>query len=231
MSCLRPTEVFVPPRVEVRSEGGVTLQQERNAAEITPALFARRVSRRAELSDAVLADLIIATIVAKHAPSNAVCVAQAGQAIGIGGGQQARIYATTLACDKADLWRLQHHPRAAEIEVASGTTRAARFNAIRQWLLWDTLDEADRSRLRLAVRELPTPLDPDERQAWLHQFPPVALSSDGYIPFRDNVDRARRSVVRVIAQPGGSANDHEVTAAADESDMVMVHTGLRLFWH
>jgi AICAR transformylase/IMP cyclohydrolase PurH len=158
-------------------------------------------------------------------------VAHAGQAIGIGGGQQARIYATSLACAKADLWRLHLHPLAAELTMPAEATRTSRFNAVRQWLTWDEQDDADRARLRNVARHLPPPLNVAERHEWISRFAPVVLSSDGYIPFRDNVDRARRSGVHAIAQPGGSANDAAVTAAAEESGIVMVHTGLRLFWH
>jgi len=222
---------YEPPRMEVRSEGGVTLRQTRNSVEITPELFEHVVTQRVGIAAEAIADLMLATVVAKHAPSNAVCVAHAGQAIGIGGGQQARIYATALACAKADLWRLQLHPRAAELTLPGDATRTSRFNAVRQWLTWDELDDSDRARLRVAVRDLPPPLDADERREWISTFSPVVLSSDGYIPFRDNVDRARRSGIHAIAQPGGSASDAAVTAAADESEIAMIHTGLRLFWH
>ena len=222
---------YEPPRMEIRSEGGITLRQARNTAEIVPELFERVVTTRAEIRSEAIADLMLATIVAKHAPSNAVCVAHAGQAIGIGGGQQARIYATALACTKADLWRLHLHPRAAELALPADATRTSRFNAIRQWLQWDELDGADRARLRDSARHLPPPLDAVERHDWISRFAPVVLSSDGYIPFRDNIDRARRSGIHVIVQPGGSASDAAVTAAADESEIAMVHTGLRLFWH
>jgi phosphoribosylaminoimidazolecarboxamide formyltransferase/IMP cyclohydrolase len=98
-------------------------------------------------------------------------------------------------------------------------------------LTWDELDDADRARLRATARDLPPPLEPAEQRDWISRFSPVVLSSDGYIPFRDNVDRARRSGIHAIAQPGGSASDAEVTAAADESEIAMIHTGLRLFWH
>ncbi|HKG93657.1 MAG TPA: phosphoribosylaminoimidazolecarboxamide formyltransferase [Gemmatimonadaceae bacterium] len=222
---------YEPPPLEVRSEAGITLRQGRNTAVIAPSLFARAVTTSPALSAEAVADLVLATIVARHAPSNAVCVAHAGQAIGIGGGQQARIYATDLACAKADLWRLQLHPRAAELTLPPDATRTARFNAVRQWLIWDRLDDADRARLRALADRLPAPLDTEERQEWVTRFAPVVLSSDGYIPFRDNVDRARRSGIHAIAQPGGSASDDAVTAAAAESGIAMVHTGLRLFWH
>jgi AICAR transformylase/IMP cyclohydrolase PurH len=220
-----------PPSLELRSEGGVVLRQGRSTIDVRPELFARRVSGGGPLGDDAVADLVLATIVARHSPSNAVCVAHAGQAIGVGGGQQARIYATTLACDRADLWRLQQHPRAAALVYRQGMTRTARFNALRQWLVEDQQDPIARAQLGEALIECPPPLARDERGEWLRRFSPVVMSSDGYIPFRDNVDRARRSAVAAIAQPGGSANDEAVTAAADESGIVMIHTGTRFFLH
>jgi AICAR transformylase/IMP cyclohydrolase PurH len=200
------------------------LQQARNVATVDSTLFDRRVSNAHSLSPEAVADLQLATIVVKHTVSNAVCVTHAGQAIGIGGGQQARIYATRAACDKADAWRLHLHPRASEIKAPS---RAQRVQAVRRWVEagspTTTSQQLDAG--------LPAPLAPDERQEWLEKFAPVVLSSDGYIPFRDNVDRARVSRIHAIAQPGGSLNDASVTEAANEAGIVMIHTGLRLFLH
>jgi phosphoribosylaminoimidazolecarboxamide formyltransferase/IMP cyclohydrolase/phosphoribosylaminoimidazolecarboxamide formyltransferase len=219
------------PETESRTEAGVALQQARNATAITRALFDQVVSRGGAPADDAVSDLVLATIVAKHTPSNAVCIAHDGQAIGIGGGQQARIHATRNACERADLWRLQLHPRVQDIPFVIGMTRSAWFNVVQQWLLWPELDDADRTRLLDGVPGLPPPLALDERRTWITGFRPVVMSSDGYIPFRDNVDRARQSGIHVIAQPGGSANDEAVARAADESGIVMVHTGVRLFWH
>jgi phosphoribosylaminoimidazolecarboxamide formyltransferase / IMP cyclohydrolase len=222
---------YVPPPLERRSEGGLDLQQTRNIAAITPTLFDSRVSDKRSLASDAVRDLQLATIVVKHTPSNAVCVAHRGQAIGIGGGQQARIYATRAACDKADAWRLQLHPRVAEISFAEGASRTTRVQAVRNWIERGAPVFAGHDHERRSHADLPQPLTHEERQAWLAGFTPVVLSSDGYVPFRDNVDRARGSHVGAIAQPGGSANDALVTAAANEADIVMVHTGVRLFWH
>jgi len=167
----------------------------------------------------------------KHTPSNAVCVAYDGQAIGIGGGQQARIHATRSACEKADLWRLQLHPRALEVNAPKGAARTVRFNLVRQWLLWDELGDAERAALHAAAAHLPSPLTREVRREWLEKFAHVVMSSDGYIPFPDNVDRAARSCVEVIAQPGGSKQDGLVTESADAAGIAMLHTGLRLFLH
>jgi phosphoribosylaminoimidazolecarboxamide formyltransferase/IMP cyclohydrolase len=205
---------YVPPPLERRSAGGLDLQQARNSAAITPALFESVVTIGRTLAPEVVRDLQLATIVAKHTPSNAVCVAHRGKAIGTGGGQQARIYATRAACDKADAWRLQLHPRVADIRFPERASRTTRIQAVRRW-----------------IESSSPPLTSDERRAWLAGFTPVVLSSDGYIPFRDNVDRAHGSCVQVIAQPGGSAHDALVTGAANEAGITMVHTGVRLFLH
>jgi AICAR transformylase/IMP cyclohydrolase PurH len=123
------------------------------------------------------------------------------------------------------------HPRPADLIPVDGLSRAARFNLIRQWLLWDELSSEERAAVTVSARHLPSTLTSAERTEWLTSFSNVAMSSDGYIPFSDNVHRAHRSGVAVIAQPGGSNQDAHVTAAADRSGIAMIHTGLRLFWH
>ena len=228
---LRADPAYTPSGVETRREHGLELQQAPNLASVGPQLFQRAVGVT-PLPAATVEDLQIATVVAKHAPSNAVCVAYDGQAIGIGGGQQARIHATRSACEKADLWRLQLHPRALEVKGPSGAGRTGRFNTVRQWLLWNELADDERAALHASSsQEMPAPLTDQERRAWLSSFRGVVMSSDGYIPFPDNVQRAARSFVAVIAQPGGSKQDAPVTEAADRAHLAMVHTGLRLFWH
>jgi AICAR transformylase/IMP cyclohydrolase PurH len=228
---LRADPAFVATEPEVRRENGLELRQAPNRAVISPALFQSSVGST-PLPGNVAPDLQLATIVAKHTPSNSVCIACDGQAIGIGGGQQARIYATRSACEKADLWRLQMHPRVGEIIPIDGLGRTKRFNLVRQWLLWDELTIDERADLAQSTRHVPPTLSADERSAWLSSaFARVVMSSDGYIPFSDNVHRAARSGIAVIAQPGGSKQDADVTAAADRAGIAMIHTGLRLFWH
>jgi AICAR transformylase/IMP cyclohydrolase PurH len=227
---LRADPAFAVDTEELRRENGLELHQAPNHARITSSLFRNVVSRATALSPEETADLRLATIVVKHTPSNAVCVAHEGQAIGIGGGQQARIYATRSACEKADLWRLQVHPRAASLVAAESVGRTERFNLVRQWLLWDELSTRERTRLEQKVPDMPRPLTAEERDEWIRTFACV-MSSDGYIPFADNIERAARSAVRAVAQPGGSAHDPDVTATADELGVVMIHTGVRLFWH
>jgi phosphoribosylaminoimidazolecarboxamide formyltransferase / IMP cyclohydrolase len=228
---LRADPTFVASDLERRRENGLELQQAPNRSQISAALFGTSVGS-APLPLNAIPDLQLATIVAKHAPSNAVCVAHDGQAIGIGGGQQARIHATRSACDKADLWRLQLHPGSAELMSSDGMSRTSRFNLVRQWLLWDELTEDERADVSKSIRHLPHSLTRAERAEWLaSSSSSIVMSSDGYIPFSDNVHRAARSGVAVIAQPGGSKQDAEVTAAANRAGIAMVHTGLRLFWH
>jgi phosphoribosylaminoimidazolecarboxamide formyltransferase / IMP cyclohydrolase len=228
---LRADPSYMAEELEVRRENGLELRQRPNRSEISADLFQRVVSGSAQLAEHVLTDLRLATIVAKHTPSNAVCLAYRGQAIGIGGGQQARIHATRSACEKADMWRLQLHPRAAELAGQPGVGRPAQFNLVRQWLLWNELSERERVQLRAGAATFPEPLTGAERNDWLASFPSVVMSSDGFIPFADNIDRAERSGVSVVAQPGGSAQDDAVTAAANDASITMIHTGLRLFWH
>jgi phosphoribosylaminoimidazolecarboxamide formyltransferase / IMP cyclohydrolase len=222
---------YVLPLLERRYEGGLDLQQARNTAPITTTLFDSQVSEKRTLPPNVVRDLQLATIVVKHTPSNAVCVAHQGQAIGIGGGQQARIYATRAACDKADVWRLQLHPRITEWELRQATSRNTRVQFVRSWSERERLESANRGKPRARHTDLPEPLTEKEREDWLSGFDPIVLSSDGYIPFRDNVDRASESFVQTIAQPGGSVNDTLVSVAANEANIVMIHTGVRLFSH
>jgi phosphoribosylaminoimidazolecarboxamide formyltransferase/IMP cyclohydrolase len=217
--------------LEVRREHGLELQQATNRTVIEAELFQQGIVGNIPLPLDAIADLQLATIVVKHTPSNAVCVAYDGQAIGIGGGQQARIHATRSACEKADLWRLQLHPRAVEVVGVEGSGRTTQFNLVRQWLLWDELAESERASLRAATHTRPTPLTNDDRREWVRSYQAVVMSSDGYIPFADNIHRAARSAIVAVAQPGGSKQDAPVTSAANDAGIAMVHTGVRLFWH
>jgi len=222
---------YEPPPMESRDAFGFTLTQMRNTVPIEAALFQNVVSARRELPREVLQTLIVATIALKYAQSNSVCVAYQGQVIGMGAGQQSRVHCTRLACDKADKWFMQQHPRVLGLQFESGLGRPAKTNAVDQYLLWDQLAEAERTVLKGALQELPAPLSPQERAEWIAGFQGVCLSSDAFFPFRDSIDRASRSNVQYVAHPGGSLRDDEVTAAADQYSMVMVHTGLRCFLH
>jgi AICAR transformylase/IMP cyclohydrolase PurH len=228
---LRIDPTYDPPPMESRDVFGFTLTQKRNTAPVDAALFENVVSARCELPGEALQTLIVATIALKYAQSNSVCVAYQGQVIGIGVGQQSRVHCTRLACDKADKWFMQQHPRVLDLAFKPGLGRPAKTNAVDQFLLWDQLAEAERTVLRDALLELPAPLTPQERAEWIDGFEGVCFSSDAFFPFRDSIDRASRSNVQYVAHPGGSLRDNEVTAAADQYGMVMVHTGLRCFLH
>jgi AICAR transformylase/IMP cyclohydrolase PurH len=228
---LRMDAAYEPPPMESRDVYGLTLTQRRNTAPVTAALFDKIVSARQTLPAEALQTLIVATIALKYAQSNSVCVAYQGQVIGMGAGQQSRVHCTRLACDKADKWFMQQHPRVLGLPFRPGLGRPAKTNAVDQYLLWDQLAEAERRVLRDALLELPEPLTPHERAEWIAGFEGVCLSSDAFFPFRDSIDRASRSHVQYVAHPGGSLRDDEVTAAADQYGMVMAHTGLRCFLH
>jgi phosphoribosylaminoimidazolecarboxamide formyltransferase/IMP cyclohydrolase len=222
---------YEPPPMESRDAFGFTLSQKRNTAPIESALFENVVSARRELPSEAVLTLIVATIALKYAQSNSVCVAFQGQVIGMGAGQQSRVHCTRLACDKADKWFMQQHPRVLDLQFKPGLGRPAKTNAVDQYLLWDQLAGAERTVLKDVLLELPEPLTAQERAEWIAGFPGVCLSSDAFFPFRDSIDRASRSSVQYVAHPGGSLRDDEVIAAADQYGMVMVHTGLRCFLH
>lgn len=222
---------YEPPETESRELFGFTLSQERNTARIDADLFGNVVTSETSVPERALETLIVATIALKYTQSNSVCVAYDGQVIGTGAGQQSRVHCTRLACDKADKWFLQQHPRVLDLAFAEGLTRAERTNLVDRFLLWDELSRAEREAARAGLREMPEPLSAEEREAWIAGFRGVCLSSDAYFPFRDSIDRASRSSVQYLAQPGGSLRDDDVTAAAQQYGMVMVHTGLRLFLH
>jgi AICAR transformylase/IMP cyclohydrolase PurH len=222
---------YQPPETESRELFGFTLTQPRNAARIDADLFRNVVTQQEMIPDTALETLIVATVACKYTQSNSVSVAYHGQVIGTGAGQQSRVHCTRLACDKADKWLLQQHPRVLDLVFVDGLTRAERTNVVDQFLLWDELAEAERESARTQLKHMPGPLSAEEQQAWIERFDGVCLSSDAYFPFRDSIDRASRSKVQYVAQPGGSLRDDEVTAAADQYGMVMAYTGLRLFLH
>ena len=222
---------FEPPDAEQRSLFGLKLEQPRNDAAVTRDTFSNIVTVNRDMPDAVLDTLVVATIALKHTQSNSVCVAYEGQVIGMGAGQQSRIHCTRLACDKADKWFLQQHPRTLDLPFREGLKRTEKTNLVDQYLLWDQLSSTEEARMLGELEERPDPISSEERQALISRYDGICLSSDAYIPFRDNIDRASRSNVQYVAQTGGSAADEGVTEAADEYGMAMAHTGLRLFLH
>lgn len=147
----------------------------------------------------------------------------------MGASQQSRVHCTRLACDKADKWFLQQHRKTLELAFRPGLKRPDKANIVDQFLLWEQLSEPERDAMRSGLLTEPEPIGPGERVEWLQQSSGVCLSSDAFIPFRDNIDRAGRSSVQYVAQPGNSLRDAEVTAAAEKYGMTMLHTGVRCF--
>lgn len=227
---LRIDADYRPPETERRQVYGVTLEQRRNDVAITPALFSKRVTASQALPEGAVRDLIVATVAVKYTQSNSVVLAHNGQVTGVGAGQQSRVHCTRLAAGKSDLWFLRQHPRVLELAFRKGVNRAGRNNAI-DLFFYDDLTPAEEAAWRAAFAVAPRRLTREERAEWLASVRDVALSSDAYFPFRDSIDRAQRSGVRYVAQPGGSVNDADVIAACDEYGMTMALTGLRLFHH
>jgi len=222
---------YVPSGMEKRELFGFELHQKRNDVLITKELFRNIVSKNTTMPDDIVETLIVATIALKYTQSNSVCLAYDGQVIGMGAGQQSRVHCTRLACDKADKWFLQQHPKAIELSYKEGLKRVEKTNVVDQYLLWEYLSGAEKINTCKNLEVSPEPISRQEQQDWINSFQGVCLSSDAYIPFRDNIDRAGRSNTKYIAQPGLSQRDDEVTRAVDEYDMVMAHTGVRCFLH
>ncbi|MEO0086101.1 MAG: phosphoribosylaminoimidazolecarboxamide formyltransferase [candidate division WOR-3 bacterium] len=221
---------YEPPQVETRQVFGVSLEQSRNDAMITPALLEKVVTANKTIPDSARLDMLIATLTLKYTQSNSVCVAFDGQVIGVGAGQQSRIHCTRIACNKADRWLLRLHPRVRSLPFVKDIPRSQRAAAI-DLFLEEEATEAELAAWRKNFTTVPEPLSRAERQEWIANSSGLSLSSDAFIPFRDNIDRAARSGVRYVVQTGGSNFDAGIIAAADEYGVVMVFTGLRLFHH
>jgi phosphoribosylaminoimidazolecarboxamide formyltransferase/IMP cyclohydrolase len=221
---------FEPSELETRQLYGIYLEQTRNAAVPGPKLCKNVVTKKKDLPNEAIRDLVVGSIALKYTQSNSVAFAKSGQAIGIGAGQQSRVLCTRLAGSKADTWWLRQHPRVLEAAFKDGLSRAERNNAIDQYLLERPTPIEERA-WKEAFKSPPKPLSAAERRAWLDQMQGVSLASDAFFPFRDSIDRAAQSGVKYILQPGGSDRDDLVIAACDEHGMVMAFSGLRLFHH
>lgn len=222
---------FEPDEVETRSLFGFTLEQRRNDAVIGPELFRNLTSARQDLSTAEIETLVVATVALKYTQSNSVGVAWDGQVIGMGAGQQSRVHCTRLACGKADKWMLQQHPALLSVPWPEGMKKTEKINLIDQLLLWDELSDQERTNLDKVLKGFRFELSAADRRAWFGQFAGLCLSSDAFIPFRDNIDRAHRSGIRCVAHAGQALRNDDVTQAINEYGMVEVQTGLRLFTH
>lgn len=221
---------FEPPLMETRQVYGISFSQRRNDIQINESILENIVSDSKELPDSAKRDLIVATIALKYAQSNTVCYAVDGQVIGMGAGQQSRIHCTRLAGEKADNWWLRQHPRVLNFKFKPSVGRAQMNNAIDLYVL-DEIDAQERPFWEALLTEVPTLLTAQERKDWLSKLDNVAVSSDAFFPFRDNIDRAKRSGAKYIIEPGGSIRDEDVIAAANAYGMTLIFSSTRLFLH
>ena len=222
---------FRPEHIERKQVFGITFEQGRNEFVIDEKLLENIVTNNKELPESAKIDLIVALIVLKYTQSNSVCYAKGGQAIGIGAGQQSRSHCTRLAGQKADNWLLRQHPRVMELPFVEKIGRADRDNTIDVFISDDPEEVIAEGRWQKFFTEKPVPLTREEKRAWLDQQTGVALGSDAFFPFGDNIERAHRSGVSYVAQPGGSIRDDNVIETCNLYKMVMAFTGMRLFHH
>lgn len=222
---------YTPAPCERKDVFGVTFEQGRNECAIDESLLGNIVTRSRELTESARRDLLIALITLKYTQSNSVCYAKDGQAIGVGAGQQSRIHCTRLAGGKADLWHLRRHPKTLALRFAPGLPRASRDNAIDVYLSDEYEDILEDGVWQQSFAERPEPLTREEKRDYLRGISGVALGSDAFFPFGDNIERAHKSGVCHIAQPGGSIRDDNVIEACDKYGIAMAFTGLRLFHH
>lgn len=222
---------YIPQEIERKQVYGVTFEQGRNNFVIDRALLSNVVTKNKALPEEKAIDLIIALITLKYTQSNSVCFATDGQAIGVGAGQQSRIHCTRLAAQKADLWHLRQHEKVLNLQFAEGVGRPEKNNIIDLYLSDDYEEVIGDGvwKKNFAVR--PQPFTREEKAAHLKTITGVSLGSDAFFPFSDNVERAYRSGVSYIAEPGGSVRDDLVIESADSHNMVMAFTGMRLFHH
>ncbi|ERL88968.1 hypothetical protein D910_06346 [Dendroctonus ponderosae] len=222
---------YEPDAIERRILFGLSLEQKRNDAVIDSSLFNKVVTQNKNLPENAVRDLIVATIALKYTQSNSVCYARDGQTIGIGAGQQSRIHCTRLAGEKADNWWLRRHPKVLSMKFKKGVKRAEISNAIDNYVNGTIGKDMDEKVFSSMFDEMPTPLTEKDKEAWLHEMSGVALASDAFFPFRDNIDRARLSGVTFVGSPAGSKNDEEVIKACNDHNIVLALTNLRLFHH
>ena len=222
---------YVPAEIELKDVFGVTFEQGRNNLKIDNAFLGEIVTKNKDLPQDAARDLVIALITLKYTQSNSVCYAAGGQAIGVGAGQQSRIHCTRLAGNKADIWYLRQHPKVLGLPFKADIRRPDRDNTIDVYLSEYFMDVLADGAWEQFFTEKPAELTPAEKQEWLRTMQGVSLGSDAFFPFGDNIERAKRSGVAYIAQPGGSIRDDHVIDTCDKYGMVMAFTGLRLFHH
>ncbi len=224
-------ENYVPAEIERKQVYGVTFEQGRNELKIDKDLLSNFVTANKELPEQAEIDMKIALITLKYTQSNSVCYVKGGQAIGIGAGQQSRIHCTRLAGQKADNWFLRQSPQVMGLQFVDGLGRADRDNAIDVYMGDEYEDVLKEGEWQKRFKVKPEVFTAEQKKAWLAQNTDVVLGSDAFFPFSDNIERAHKSGVKYIAQPGGSVRDDLVIECADKYNMVMVFTGIRLFHH
>ena len=224
-------ENYIPEEIERKQVFGVTFEQGRNNLDINDELLSNLVTNNNTLSDDAKRDLKIALITLKYTQSNSVCYVKDGQAIGIGAGQQSRIHCTRLAGNKADIWWLRQAPQVLSLQFVDGIKRADRDNAIDVYISDEYMDVLADGVWEKTFKVKPPVFTKEEQRAWLDKNTDVALGSDAFFPFGDNIERAKKSGVTVIAQPGGSIRDDNVIETCNKYNMAMAFTGIRLFHH
>ena len=222
---------YHPAPIEHKDVFGITFEQGRNEIKLDESLLTNIPTQNKNFPDEAKRDLIIALITLKYTQSNSVCYVKDGQAIGIGAGQQSRIHCTRLAGNKADIWYLRQHPKVMNLPWIEKIRRADRDNTIDVYISDDHEDVLADGIWQQFFTEKPEVLTREEKRAWLDTLKGVSLGSDAFFPFGDNIERARRSGVTAIVQPGGSIRDDQVIATANKYGMVMAFTGIRLFHH
>lgn len=224
-------ESYVPAPTEVKQVFGISFEQGRNELKIDADFFNHVVTEAKELPEQAKIDLAIAMITLKYTQSNSVCYVKGGQAIGIGAGQQSRIHCTRLAGSKADNWFLRQAPKVLGLQFVDGIGRADRDNSIDLYIGEDYMDVLADGAWQKIFKVKPEVFTAEEKREWLNEMTDVALGSDAFFPFGDNIERAHRSGVKYVAQPGGSVRDDNVIATCDKYGMTMCFTGIRLFHH
>ena len=222
---------YVPAPIEKKQVFGITFEQGRNELNIDDKFFDNIVTENKELTEEAKRDLAISMITLKYTQSNSVCYVKDGQAIGIGAGQQSRIHCTRLAGNKADIWWLRQHPKVMGLQFVDGIRRPDRDNAIDVYISDEYMDVLAEGAWQNTFKVKPEVFTKEEQQAWLAQNTEVCLGSDAFFPFGDNIERAHKSGVQYIAEPGGSIRDDHVIATCNKYNMALAFTGIRLFHH
>ena len=222
---------YKAPELETKEVFGVTFEQKRNDIKITEELFNNIPTKNKNITDEAKRDLLIALITLKYTQSNSVCYAKDGQAIGIGAGQQSRVHCTRLAGNKADIWHLRQAPQVLNLPFKPDVRRPDRDNAIDVYISDEYMDLLGGDDWKRVFTEKPPVFTKEEKDAWLAQVKGVALGSDAFFPFGDNIERAHKSGVEFVAQSGGSIRDDNVIATCDKYNMAMAFVGIRLFHH